>query len=643
MSIFTSARKFCLDWFAPEDQDQDRDRELETSREPDSLLVPALDTHPQLVYGPEESDMTRRACNHSQQTAEVAKGAGQDKQKVKCLDEGAQSKLEDKPEHSIHLPSQSQKDLEKSEERPSKRTTKAAGSSSSSQASEPKREADVATKEAQEKMWNGYKSRNSTESKKQPNVLCPKCVKFYEDKDPTKTKNYCLRCIASKNIDMRDVKLQDAARDIRNLKSSLSEKASEMKELQSVVYAQENEISGLRAKLKRLTQEYQRNEMEIAKLQRTELAMNRRGEDLMDEDAKQGIHDIIRTKFQAISRPYFRKIPWKDISGQLEHIEAVDLSQLFFLPWASEQEWLSIRDHPDMSTATFVDMILLSSVIQRIFMPPFFRCDSQSAEGLNRFYFEMLRRDNGAADNWRAQTVTLLNEMIQSDFSADSQESKGDVLQQSLREFGCNLQVGLEILISFDHSPTDAESQELNTKMLDIVNSSAKLADSWRSRPFRLEFIDMHWIKWRGVQWGTDDATKYLTVFPKSKELKDWMHYRIVCVISPGFIRYENREDGMPPQEIVWERASVLLSEVKLITTAQYGDFPFPNNQRDSHVPGAPHENTIVPSKTSHTLGPPEGNAGKEQTETGVSEHLASGGDLHMNGTDRGTDGNSER
>ncbi|KAF3318986.1 hypothetical protein TWF173_005396 [Orbilia oligospora] len=319
-----------------------------------------------------------------------------------------------------------------------------------------------------------------------------------------------------------------------------------------------------------MTKKLQSNELEIRKLQKTEMARLHREEALLDETAKDQLGDNICTKIRAISRPYFRKISWersfKSVHQNLDKL----IPELFASRW-TKSPWPSIRDNPDFTTSALVDAVLFSIIATKFFKNPFFRAESGQSfkEVLDNIYLSGREKKVKNMEAWRKQTVGLLKEFSSkraSDLRSldNTEEIESNFSLPGLDRVLSETRTIIFTLLSLHDGVTDPDSADIERKIFDLIVSSARLAEDWYSRDFRLCIIDVSWLESEGIDWGAEGADKYVTVFPKNKELEENTNYKIAAVITPGFIRYEKGYSEDTEIEIVWEPASVLLEETCL-------------------------------------------------------------------------------
>ncbi|KAK6518322.1 hypothetical protein TWF506_005482 [Arthrobotrys conoides] len=322
----------------------------------------------------------------------------------------------------------------------------------------------------------------------------------------------------------------------------------------------------LQANHSAVVQKLQTTEQEIGKLQKTELARLYREEALLDTIAKDHLSNDLFTKVKAITRHYFRRIPWKSSVKNFPNLDKM-LPGMFAAQW-TKSPWPMIRDNPDFSTPALVDAILFSTITTKFFKNPFFRAENDPTvkQALDDVYSSGRQKDAKSIEHWRKSTVALLKEL--------SLKGAGDhqnPIQREGIETGPPQPILTEVLpeieplliniLSLHNAITSLEAPKLGKKISDLVSSSASLADDWNSRDFRLCIIDVEWLQSKGIDWCTEGASKYVTVFPKNKRLEENVNYKIAAVITPGFIRYEKGDTEGSEIEIIWEPASVLLEE----------------------------------------------------------------------------------
>ncbi|KAK6543447.1 hypothetical protein TWF694_000194 [Orbilia ellipsospora] len=308
-------------------------------------------------------------------------------------------------------------------------------------------------------------------------------------------------------------------------------------------------------KYTKLEDRFHKNEIEIGRLQRTELAITSRKDVLLDEQAKQDLKDIFPTKVAGIARPLFRKIPWKHFSGfDTQDLDKI-FGEMFEYPWTLET-WAGVRTHSDFNITTMVDALVSCTLTNKIFKDPFFLYgyDPTTQMALQKVYSLAIQQDPVSAEAWRASTASITQSLNDTQF----QQSR---TKPPLQKIASALSLALVELFAVHHRPAKSEIGFINDKVEELVLSSAKLASTWHTRDFRLEIIDIFWLQTRKMQWDSEDADKYVSHFKKKQILKERASYYIVAVISPGFIRYEKGNEHDEPVEIVWERASVLLAE----------------------------------------------------------------------------------
>ncbi|KAF3906953.1 hypothetical protein AA313_de0208919 [Arthrobotrys entomopaga] len=311
-----------------------------------------------------------------------------------------------------------------------------------------------------------------------------------------------------------------------------------------------------------LKNKFNRNEDEIGKLQRTELAMTSRNDNFMDEQAKQALREIFPVKIEDITRRIFRKVPFNAIlqleTQALENI----LGDVFVPPWASDNnlqttsyKWEAAKTHVDFNTTTLVDALLSCTLATKIFKDPFFlyNMSPDIYTALKEVYSSTAMQDAESAEAWKAKTVETTLKLVLG--PADSRTIQNLPLQNIINA----VSETLVNLIIVDHNPTNSDTEFVRQKVTDLVMASANLASTWHSKEFRLDIIDMCWLQSEGIQWGSDNAERYITPFTKKQRVEEGAEYEIVAVISPGFIRHQKGNESGSWVDIIWEKASVLL------------------------------------------------------------------------------------
>ncbi|EPS43646.1 hypothetical protein H072_2449 [Dactylellina haptotyla CBS 200.50] len=360
---------------------------------------------------------------------------------------------------------------------------------------------------------------------------------------------------------------------IQNFQKSLSHYASHNEFLISQARAYETEIKKLREVYDLQAQKLARNEKEIGKLQRIELVKFRPSDVLLDEQARMSIYKDFFSKINTITRTYFRGITWQDINRSYNFVSPdTGVSSVLELPWIPAH-WPVIDLNPKLSSQVLLEALISCTLGKRLFQDPFFQLDRNEVKrGLELLYSEATTRKIPTAGMWKAKTVDLLsqtkNEVFKAAASNDppklaDSDSMIDQLYNSLSEMLVGLLRGRLGNSSFD---VKSQTQEFRKDLSDLIRSSSQLAEDWHKRDFRLQVIDIHWLHKNDICWDSENAEKYITSSPKSRKLKEGVKYKILAVISPGFIRYEDGSEEGKGMEIVWQKAAVFLEEADIIS-----------------------------------------------------------------------------
>ncbi|KAF3211150.1 hypothetical protein TWF106_010288 [Orbilia oligospora] len=381
--------------------------------------------------------------------------------------------------------------------------------------------------------------------------------------------------LCSANDEVQALRAQLSQKNSSNIQitNTLNWHKNELDKMQNKVKEQANEIQRSKQDYNRLNEQWTSDyinlqqklknvELEIGKLQRTELAMFHREEPLMDRKAKDDLQNCLRTKIQAISRPLSRKIIWRDSAERTPDLPDV-LPGLFTFRWVGAP-WEMIRDSPGFATSSFVDAMLFTALTTKFFKNPFFRAEGDPTfKGtLDKFYMHSCEKDFGVAEAWRKITVNFLKEPSFADkLLAIDEWSDKSYSHLNLRRTSQEITALLHDFITLHYNVTDSESSTLGNKVYELVCASAELAEDWLSREFRFTVIDLDWIEANQIHWGIEAASKYTE--PKNRNLKEATQYIILAVISPGFIRYETGDRLGMDTEIIWQKATVLLGEIE--------------------------------------------------------------------------------
>ncbi|KAJ6262971.1 hypothetical protein Dda_1529 [Drechslerella dactyloides] len=411
--------------------------------------------------------------------------------------------------------------------------------------------------------------------------LCGVCQNDMFNPNILKVKpQFCYRCL-HKHIKDLDKKNRYYEEKTSYLKLALTKSKAETTEKAREIEAQNTFIQELSQRCEELNADFQMNESEIKRLQKKELAMNRQDDILTDEQAKNDIHQVLQTKVHKISRLFFRKIPWQELVSVLNNsILGPEVCRTFIFPWNHPSQWPLVNNNPHINTHTFVDALLSSTIADVMFCDPFFRWETKIGRELNSTYLLAMRKDAENATNWRADTIKLHNNLGQED-KQSPQENNSRLTQ--LHEFMFR---SLAQMAQTHRRLPEGEILALDDAIFDLLESSAALADKWHEKAFQLQVINITWLQNQQIDWHSECATNYVTAFPRDDEFDSQKNYTIVAVKSPGFIRYEKAAAGEPLQEIVWEKASVLLAEVPQ-DESPVSPESFPN-QENAAVPPPP-------------------------------------------------------
>ncbi|RVD85379.1 uncharacterized protein DFL_003703 [Arthrobotrys flagrans] len=445
---------------------------------------------------------------------------------------------------------------------------------------------------------DGHKSPalESIDSIEIPNDICKSCDSIVA---VGSTKNgVCDLCRAYRKIKKLEIKLAVKEDEHTKTMSSLNWHESEIEKLQWQLKDQEDllqqsrynhtrdykmwksDYNALRSnfditksnyqaleyKYYALEKKLQTSELEIGKLQKTELAKLHREEALLDATAKDHLTNNIRTKIQAISRMHFRKVSWK-LSVETHPDLHKMVPGIFASRW-TKSSWPMIRDNSDLTATAVIDAVLYSTITTRFFKDPFFRTENNPIvkEVLYTVYSRGREKNAKNMELWKKNTVELLKELSAEETGDSHGLDPVDRIENPFPQPAGVDKIISEIrtvvynLLNLHNALTELDSPKLEMKIYDLITSSASLAEDWHSRDFRLCIIDVDWLESKGIDWCTDGASQYVTVFPKNKKLEN-VKYRIAAVITPGFIRYEKGDTEGSEIEIVWETASVLLEE----------------------------------------------------------------------------------
>ncbi|KAK6532388.1 hypothetical protein TWF281_006577 [Arthrobotrys megalospora] len=385
----------------------------------------------------------------------------------------------------------------------------------------------------------------------------------------------CRLCKAFDEIDALREKLREGESMYLKTIDTLNRKETRMQQLMHDLHARDPWIRGLEAtqeslksECDNLAEKLQKSEFEIAKLQRTELAKLHRDEALLDDTAKTNLNNFVRTKVQAISRPYFRRVSWSGSARKYPNLNGI-LPGIFASRW-TKGHWPLIRDHPEFCTRFLIDAVLFGIVTTKFFKNPFFQAERDLGfkEMLDKVYSEGREKKLDTVECWRKNTVNLLKEFSLSTSNDPSfpGPAHGDLVPHPvsrpvLREISSEISTLLYNFLDLHDAIPEPETPSLEDKIYDLVSASANLAEDWHSREFYFSVIDMDWLEAQGI--GSDPERALNYVIPKNKILEENFNYTIVAVLSPGFIRYEKGDKPGSEVEIIWEKASVLLGKVE--------------------------------------------------------------------------------
>ncbi|KAJ6262973.1 hypothetical protein Dda_1531 [Drechslerella dactyloides] len=350
---------------------------------------------------------------------------------------------------------------------------------------------------------------------------------------------------------------------IEELERQVKDKNGEMDQRIQQARSQQHYIQDLDQKYERLDAILRQKEDDIAEFERRELLAKHKGKILTDDEARAGIHDTLTTKIKTISNKFFRGIPWDKRFYEIENCLPLSILHSPFL----RDQWNLILTNRNMSTYTFVDALLSSTITDMIMKDAFFRYRVSIKDRLHRIYSQALNEDFDEAVAWKARTAMLSQKLTGGtpvDLLDGSSEKKSMLMCAELDKVYQAALGALMHVIKLSPIAGPFEPERLERHVRDLVKSAAILADDWHKREFHIEVIDFQFFNRRGFHWHSRSMSKYATAFTRRVAIDPEKRYEIVGVIFPGFIRYESINDEV--EEIVWEKAVVLLAEDESIT-----------------------------------------------------------------------------
>ncbi|KAF3916441.1 hypothetical protein ABW21_db0208791 [Orbilia brochopaga] len=296
----------------------------------------------------------------------------------------------------------------------------------------------------------------------------------------------------------------------------------------------------------------------IKRLNHREQAHQHGDEILTNDEATVGIEDIF-TKIRGISYVFFRDIRCDQRFDKVTNCLPVSILHSPFL----RDKWDLVRNNGNMSTPALVEALLSSSMAEMIFKDAFYRYKPEFREKLNSIYHQALNENFDKAVAWKASTAELgqdLNATTPTKAQARKPHQLVDRLSEIEKVCQTMLRALRHILKQYSPMAGSVDLEQLESFVRDLVDSAATLADEWHGSEFHLEVIDFQYFNRRGFHWHSESMHKYAIAFSPNVPINPELRYEIVGVISPGFIRYEKA--GLDDiQEVVWEKASVLLAQ----------------------------------------------------------------------------------
>ncbi|KAK6501255.1 hypothetical protein TWF481_009096 [Arthrobotrys musiformis] len=298
----------------------------------------------------------------------------------------------------------------------------------------------------------------------------------------------------------------------------------------------------------------------------------------LDLIAPQTLQETFHAKITLISEKFFPKnISWQLLGARLAPRIKNLRTKVYFpesikLPCTPET-WDAVQNHPDMTSALFVEGIIANTVAYHMCDCPTFQAEGALAMKLDAFYHycEEINPGGTQGAEWMALTLQMIHKMLHPDETNPSrtqppQFSDIKPIEKSTqtKNLMWALTDTLRILREAVNMPFGAsEWTSLINMTQDLVSEAFKLSVSWHSKPLLFKQYGMSWFSSEDLQ-GCSDSLGF-DLDDKEAVLNfgegNGKEQHVIAVIYPALLREEWQVPGEARQQPkVWAKPKLLVA-----------------------------------------------------------------------------------
>ncbi|KAK6518320.1 hypothetical protein TWF506_005480 [Arthrobotrys conoides] len=273
----------------------------------------------------------------------------------------------------------------------------------------------------------------------------------------------------------------------------------------------------------------------------------------LDTIAPSILQEKFHDKITAISEKFFsRSIAW-ELLGSCLAPRIKNTTKMFFpefirLPCTPET-WDAVQQHPDMTSALFIEGILSNSLAYQMCDSPVYQAEGSLAIVLGMFHNHCKRVSPGGPQGaeWMALTLQMIDTMLHSNETDPRRQTFPDIKSveksSQARKLIWALIDALRILREAVKMPFDQkEWNALEEMTQDLVYDAFRLSIQWHSRPLAFGHHGMTWFSQNTLQSCSDTLGCELDnedAIWNWEEGHKYQKKKVIAVISPMFFREE--------------------------------------------------------------------------------------------------------
>ncbi|KAK6347915.1 hypothetical protein TWF718_005735 [Orbilia javanica] len=296
----------------------------------------------------------------------------------------------------------------------------------------------------------------------------------------------------------------------------------------------------------------------------------------LDAVAPSILQEIFHDKISALSEKFFpRNVSWALLATRLTPaIKRLNKMKYFSEPIklpCTPETWDAVRNHPQMTSALFVEGIISNTLAYHMCSCPIFQVEDELATQLGVFYRYCKGIDQLGPQSaeWMALTLQMIQQMLNPDETDPKKRLRNSPAGISTVEGSSQTRTVMwaltdtfRILREAVRMPFGTEEwRKLVDTTQDLVSEAFKLSVQWHSKPLAFKQYGMTWFWKKPLQICSDSLSFDEETIINWGETDPSQKQHVAAVISPVLLRGQWTKPGEDREQVkVWMKPRLLIA-----------------------------------------------------------------------------------